>query len=338
MRQAVLSEPFQLHLRSVARPPAPAPGQALVRVRRVGICGTDLHAFEGRQPYFSYPRVLGHELAAEVIQVGKNPDGLQAGDPCVIIPYQHCGECLPCRQGKLNCCVLLQVLGVHVDGGLQDMIVVPAHALVRAEGLSADQMAMVENQSIGAHAVRRAQLLPGETVLVVGAGPIGFGAAQFARLAGADVLVTDVSEARLALARRWLAPRQALGAGPELVAALEDLTHGDLPAVVMDCTGNAAAMMQSFSYVGSGGRLVLVGLAQADITFHDPEFHRREMTLLGSRNATRLDFQQVIAGMAAGQVVTEPLTTRHVTLEELPAVFPTWLDPQAGVLKATVEL
>jgi 2-desacetyl-2-hydroxyethyl bacteriochlorophyllide A dehydrogenase len=256
----------------------------------------------------------------------------------VIIPYQHCGVCGACRQGKTNCCTQLKVLGVHMDGGLQDLIVVPAQALVRAEGLSLDQMAMVENQAIGAHAVRRAQLQPGETVLVVGAGPIGFGAAQFARLGGADVLVTDVSEARLALARRWLAPRQALIAGPELVTALADLTHGDLPAVVFDCTGSAAAMMQSFHYVGSGGRLVLVGLAQADITFHDPDFHRRELTVLSSRNATRLDFQQVIAGMAAGEVVTEPLTTRHVTLEELPAVFPTWLDPQAGVLKATVEL
>jgi 2-desacetyl-2-hydroxyethyl bacteriochlorophyllide A dehydrogenase len=338
MRQVVLSEPARLILHNVAEPAASAPGQALVRVRRVGICGTDLHAFEGRQPFFRYPRVLGHEIAAEVVQVGDNPAGLQAGDPCVIIPYLHCGACVACRQGKTNCCVRLQVLGVHIDGGLQDLLAVPTHALVPAHGLSLDQMAMVENQSIGAHAVRRAQLATGETVLVVGAGPIGFGVAQFARLEGAQVMVADLSEARLDLARRWLAPREALTAGPELEARLAELTGGDLPGVVFDCTGSAASMMQSFHYVASGGRLVLVGLAQADLTFHDPEFHRRELTVLSSRNATRQDFEHVIAAMAAGQVVTEPLTARHVALEELPAAFPAWLDPQAGVLKATVEL
>lgn len=337
MRRVVLSEPFQLSLQAAAAP-APGPGEALVRVRRVGICGTDLHAFQGRQPFFSYPRVLGHEISAEVVQAGDNPDGLRPGEACVVSPYLFCGACVACRQGKTNCCARLKVLGVHVDGALQDLLTVPAQALVRADGLSVEQMAMVENQSIGAHAVRRAQLQPGETVLVIGAGPIGFGVAQFAKLAGADLLVADISETRLELARRWLAPRQARPAGPQLEAELANLTGGDLPGVVFDCTGSPASMMQSFRYVGSGGRLVLVGLAQADITFHDPEFHRREMTLLGSRNATRLDFQKVIAGMAAGHVVTEPLTTRHVALEDLPDAFPSWLDPQSGVLKATVEL
>jgi 2-desacetyl-2-hydroxyethyl bacteriochlorophyllide A dehydrogenase len=337
MRRVVLLEPTHLQLQS-AEAPVPREGEALVRVRRIGICGTDLHAFQGRQPFFSYPRVLGHEISAEVVAVGDNPDGLQAGEPCVVSPYLYCGVCGACRQGKTNCCARLQVLGVHVDGGLQDLITVPAHALLRAEGLSLDQMAMVENQSIGAHAVRRAQIQPGETALVIGAGPIGFGVAQFARLAGAEVLVADISPARLELARRWLAPRQTLAAGPELEQQLADLTGGDLPSLVFDCTGNPASMMSAFRYVANGGRLVLVGLAQADITFHDPEFHRREMTLLSSRNATRADLQRVIAGMAAGQVVTEPLTTARVALDDLIPAFPNWLKPEAGVLKALVEL
>jgi 2-desacetyl-2-hydroxyethyl bacteriochlorophyllide A dehydrogenase len=337
MRRVVLLEPAQLQLQS-AEPPVPVPGEALMRVRRIGICGTDLHAFQGRQPYFSYPRVLGHEISAEVVAVGDNPDGLKAGALCVVSPYLYCGACGACRQGKTNCCVRLKVLGVHVDGGLQDLITVPAHALVRADGLSVEQMAMVENQSIGAHAVRRAQIQPGETALVIGAGPIGFGAAQFARLAGAEVLVADLSAARLEMARRWLAPRQALEAGPALEAQLAGLTGGDLPSVVFDCTGSPGSMMQAFRYVANGGRLVLVGLAQADLTFHDPEFHRREMTLLSSRNATRADLQHVIAGMAAGQVVTEPLTTARVALDDLIPAFPKWLKPEAGVLKALVEL
>src|SRR5258708_25089534 len=211
MRRIVLLEPAQLRMQA-AEPPMPGPGEALVRVRRIGICGADLHAYMGRQPFFSYPRVLGHEISAEVVTVGDNPDGLRAGETCVVSLYLYCGVCGACRQGKTNCCARLKVLGVHVGGGLQDLITVPAQALVRAEGLSLDQMAMVENQSIGAHAVRRAQIQPGETALVIGAGPIGFGVAQFARLAGADLLVADLSAARLELARRWLAPRQALAA------------------------------------------------------------------------------------------------------------------------------
>jgi 2-desacetyl-2-hydroxyethyl bacteriochlorophyllide A dehydrogenase len=337
MRRIVLLEPTQLQLQS-AEPPAPGPGEALVRIRRIGICGTDLHAFQGRQPFFNYPRVLGHEISAEVVTVGENPDGLKPGETCVVSPYLNCGVCGACRQGKTNCCARLKVLGVHVDGGLQDLLTVPADHLVRAEGLTLDQMAMVENQSIGAHAVRRAQIRPGETALVIGVGPIGFGVAQFARLAGAEVLVADLSPVRLEMARHWLAPRQALAAGPELEAQLAELTAGDLPGLVFDCTGSPASMMQSFRYVANGGRLVLVGLAQADITFHDPEFHRREMTLLSSRNATRGDLEHVIAAMAAGQVVTEPLTNARVPLDGLIPAFPNWLKPEAGVLKALVEL
>ena len=337
MRRIVLLEPAQLQLQS-AEAPVPGPGEALVRVRRIGICGTDLHAYRGRQPFFSYPRVLGHEIAAEVLAVGDNPDGLKPGEACVVSPYLYCGHCAACRQGKTNCCVQLKVLGVHVDGGLQDLLTVPAQALVRADGLSVEQMAMVENQSIGAHAVRRAQIQPGETALVIGAGPIGFGVTQFARLAGAEVLLADLSAARLELARRWLAPRQTLAAGPDLEQQLAALTNGDLPSLVFDCTGSPASMMSAFRYVGSGGRLVFVGLAQADLTFHDPEFHRRELTLLSSRNATRADLQHVIAGIAAGKVVTEPLTSARVALDDLIAAFPNWLKPEAGVLKALVEL
>jgi threonine dehydrogenase-like Zn-dependent dehydrogenase len=142
----------------------------------------------------------------------------------------------------------------------------------------------------------------------------------------------------LALAQRWLAPRETLTAGPQLEQQLADLTAGNLPSLVFDCTGSPASMMAAFRYVANGGRLVLVGLAQADITFHDPEFHRRELTLLSSRNATRADLQRVIAAMAAGQVVTEPLTTARVALADLILAFPNWLKPEAGVLKALVEL
>jgi 2-desacetyl-2-hydroxyethyl bacteriochlorophyllide A dehydrogenase len=337
MRRVVLAEPFHLELRDVSAP-APAPGEALVRVRRIGVCGTDLHAFRGRQPYFTYPRVLGHEIAAEIVEVGANPDGLRPGDLCVVSPYLWCGTCIACRQGKTNCCTRLKLLGVHLDGGLQEYLAVPPHVLVRADDLSLDQMALVENQAIGAHAVRRAQLQAGETVLVVGAGPIGLGVAQFAQQGAVRVLLADLSPIRLEFARLWLRPDHLLEAGEDMPEQLSALTGGDLPTAVFDCTGSPASMMAAFGYVAHGGRLVLVSLVQAAISFHDPEFHRREMTVLSSRNATRADFEHVIGGMAAARIVSEPLTTHRARLEQVVEVFPDWLKPEAGVIKAMVEL
>jgi 2-desacetyl-2-hydroxyethyl bacteriochlorophyllide A dehydrogenase len=336
MRRVTLAEPFQLVL-GEAPEPAAGPGEAVVRVRRIGVCGSDLHAYRGRQPFFTYPRVLGHEIAGEIIAIGENAEGLRPGDTCVVSPYQWCGRCIACRQGKINCCTRLKLLGVHTDGGMQETISVLPRALVRADGLSLEQMALVENQSIGAHAVRRAQLAPGETVLVIGAGPIGLGVAQFARLEGVRLLVADTSAKRLDFARQWLAPDACLDANADLPAQLAEQTAGDFPTAVFDCTGSPASMMAAFNFVAHGGRLILVSLVQGELSFDDPDFHRRELSVLSSRNATLDDFRHVIAAMAAGRIVTEPLTTHHVTLDGLVDAFPNWLTPEAGVIKAMVE-
>lgn len=337
MRCVVLAEPYQLEMRDVSVP-APGPEEALVRVRRIGVCGTDLHAYRGRQPYFTYPRVLGHEISAEVVEIEENPDGLRRGDVCVVSPYLWCGLCVACREGKTNCCTRLKLLGVHVDGGLQEYIVVPHRVLVRADGLSLEQMALVENQSIGAHAVRRAQLRKGENVLVIGAGPIGLGVTQFAKLNRARVIVTDVSEQRLDFARQWLKPDHLLNATTDLEPQLRELTAGDFPMAVFDCTGSSPSIMKAFNYVAHGGRLILVSLVQADITFHDPDFHKRELTVLSSRNATHEDFEHVIRSIVSGQIVTDPLITHRVSLDKVVGAFPDWLKPESGVLKAMVEM
>ena len=153
--------------------PGPGPGEALVSVRRIGICGTDLHAFRGRQPFFQYPRVLGHELGVEVLAVGEGVEAICPGDRCAIEPYLNCGKCIACRHGKTNCCASLQVLGVHTDGGMCERLIVPASKLHKSLTLTLDQLALVETLGIGAHAVDRAALMAGEVVLVIGAGPIG---------------------------------------------------------------------------------------------------------------------------------------------------------------------
>ncbi len=338
MRQIILREPLQFEIHSVDEPTVAA-GDALVRVRRIGICGTDLHAYRGRQPYFTYPRVLGHELAVEVINIAENnAAGLKAGDWAVPLPYLSCGECVACRRGKTNCCVKMRVLGVHQDGGMQEYLSLPADLLIRADGLSLDQMALVENQAIGAHAIRRAAIEPGEFALVVGAGPIGLGVIQFAKAAGAEVIALDIDDGRLGFCREQLGIEHTINASTDPLPHLERITNGDYPTVVFDATGNPQSMMNAFRYVAHGGRYVLVSLVNADITFSDPDFHKRETTLLSSRNATRADFEAVISAMQHETILTAPLITHKADFTEMIGDFESWLKPENRVIKAMVEL
>jgi 2-desacetyl-2-hydroxyethyl bacteriochlorophyllide A dehydrogenase len=337
MRQAVLEQPGRLVLADGPPPGPPGPDEALVRVRRVGVCGTDFHAFKGDQPFFSYPRILGHELGAELLEA-PNAGGLKTGDRCAVEPYIECGRCVACRRGRTNCCAKLEVLGVHVDGGMREFIKVPVRKLHRSESLSFEQLALVETLSIGAHAVGRAELEPGETVLVVGAGPIGLAVIQSARLRGVRVLATDVNEARLEFCRRQMGVEHTFPADASAEHALGAATRGEMPTVIFEATGNPASMERSFGFVASGGKLVLVGLCPSEIAFSDPEFHRREMTLLSSRNATAADFDRVLAAVEAGTLDTRPWVTHRASLADLGETLPSWIDPRAGVLKAMVEV
>lgn len=316
----------------------PGPGEALVAVRRIGICGTDLHAFRGRQPFFQYPRVLGHELGVEVLAIGENVVNIAPGERCAVEPYLNCGTCIACRRGKTNCCVRLQVLGVHTDGGMCEKLLLPASKLHSSSGLSLDQLALVETLGIGAHAVERAALKPDEAVLVVGAGPIGLSVMQFAKSAGVRLLAMDVNASRLEFAGTMMGVDETVLADENALSRIESLTGGDLPTAVFDATGNPESMMQAFQYVSHGGRLVFVGLFQGDVTFHDPFFHRREMTILSSRNSTAADFRQIISLMESGEVNTSPWITHRTNLDGMIAEFPSWLDPQNRVLKAMVDV
>ena len=168
-----------------------------MRIRRIGICGTDLHAYQGNQPFITYPRIFGHELAGEIDSIEDNPYDLKPGDPVVMVPYLECGKCIACRMGKTNCCTQLKVLGVHSDGGMRQWMLVPSDHLIKAESLDLDQVALVECMAIGAHAVRRAEIQPNEYVLIIGAGPIGLGTMQFAKADGAKVIVMVINDQRL---------------------------------------------------------------------------------------------------------------------------------------------
>src|SRR6187200_130629 len=179
MRTVVLEEPGRLAATSTRPPGGPPRGAALVRVHRVGVCGTDFHAWHGRQPFFTFPRILGHELGVEVLEVGDGVTAVSPGDRCAVEPYLNCGACAACRRGRGNCCERLQVLGVHVDGGMRELLHVPADKLHRSRALNLETLALVETLSVGAHAVARGRPTPSDLVLVVGAGPIGLSVAIF---------------------------------------------------------------------------------------------------------------------------------------------------------------
>ncbi|MNB91700.1 putative L-galactonate oxidoreductase [compost metagenome] len=313
-------------------------GKAIVRIRRIGICGTDLHAYQGNQPYFSYPRVLGHELAGVIEAVGDNEAGLHAGDQVSIVPYMHCGECSACAIGKTNCCKNMKVFGVHIDGGMRELVSIPLGHLIKTDGLTLDQAAMLEPLAIGAHAIRRSGLAAGDTVLVIGAGPIGLGVMALARYAGAEVIAMDVNEERLDFCRESAQVKHAVNALQPPQEQLAAITGEPKAAFVIDATGNAKSMMNAFGLVAHGGSLVYVGLVKSEITFNDPNFHSHEMSLMGSRNATMEDFDFVLKAISAGYVDIDRYITHRTSFEGMISCFDSWLKPESKVIKALVEI
>jgi 2-desacetyl-2-hydroxyethyl bacteriochlorophyllide A dehydrogenase len=312
--------------------------QSIIKIKRIGICGTDLHAFEGKQPFFEYPRILGHELAGELIAADNAP-GFKLGEAVTFIPYFSCGHCLPCRNGKPNHCVNIKVCGVHADGGMVEYLSVPSSSLVHGNGLNYDELALVEPLAIGAHGISRANVQPGEYVLVIGAGPIGLGTMEFARIAGAKVIAMDVNDARLQFCKEKINVDHIINATTEdVLAQLKEITNGDMPTVVIDATGSQAAINNSFQYMSHGARYVLIGLQKGDICFNHPEFHKREGTLMSSRNAVRADFEHVIDCLEKGLI--NPLTyiTNRVKFDEVKGEFANWLKPETKVIKAMVSL
>jgi 2-desacetyl-2-hydroxyethyl bacteriochlorophyllide A dehydrogenase len=311
-------------------------GEVLVRIRRIGICGTDMHIYGGTQPYLSYPRVMGHEISGEVAEASE-ASGLKRGDSVYIMPYLACHKCHSCRRGKPNCCMNIQVLGVHCDGGMTEFISIPEAFVFSCEGISLDEAAMLEFLAIGYHAVRRAAVASGDRVLVVGVGPIGIATALFARLAGAEVTVLDSRRDRLDFCLKELKIRHAVLLGPNTGNELAALSGDIFYDTVFDATGVPAAMEAGFGYVAHGGNYVLISVVSADIKFSDPEFHKRETTLMSSRNATVADFQGVLAAMKAGLVPSQALNTHKARLQDLPEIMPLWMKPSTGVIKAIVE-
>jgi len=311
---------------------------ALVAIKRIGICGTDLHAFTGNQPFFTYPRILGHELAGEVLAAGPEVVHVTKGNRVVVMPYLNCGKCKACRNGKTNCCINLKVLGVHIDGGMQEILSVPSDNLIPVNELSLDQAAIIEPLSIGAHALNRAKVVRGESIVVVGCGPIGLGIMKFARLLGVKVIAVDINPDRLAYAGEHIGIKFLVNAKEDPVAQIKELTNGDLADTVFDATGNKTALESGIDFVGHGGRYVLVGLFKGDLQFNHPTIHSKEISIICSRNATFTDFHQVMDVLYEEGFPIDSYITHRAPFERMIDHFNGWLEPENGVIKAMVSL
>ncbi|SFF67878.1 hypothetical protein SAMN04488033_10434 [Salegentibacter agarivorans] len=334
MKYIVCEEPGNFQLKEKDKP-VRKNNEALLRVKKVGICGTDLHAFSGNQAFFTYPRILGHELASEVVEIGENNRGIKVGDNVVVMPYISCGECVACRNGKTNCCSNISVIGVHSDGGMQEFITVRQDLLLPANQLSNDQMAIVEPLAIGAHAIRRAQLKEGETVVVVGCGPIGIGIIKLAQIAGAKVIALDMNDDRLEYAKNEIGADCIVNVTKDPVEKINEITGGDLADVVFDATGHKVALENGPDYMAHGGRYVLVGLSKGELIFIHPKIHAKESSILCSRNATVEDFEHVINVLE--EFPTTSFITHNVPFKDMIENFNSWTKPETGVIKATVD-
>jgi 2-desacetyl-2-hydroxyethyl bacteriochlorophyllide A dehydrogenase len=340
MKTITCQEPLKFEFTEKERP-KPTKGEVLVKIRRIGICGTDLHAFQGHQAFFEYPRVLGHELSGEVAEFGPETkkDKLSTGDNVLIVPYLHCGECVACRRGHTNCCANMQVIGVHQDGGMCEYLAVPETHVLKVDNLDLNAMALVECLAIGAHAVRRADIQNGDNTLVIGAGPIGLAAMQFAKAAGANVIALDLNQGRLDFCASDIGVSASVNPTKEdAIEKIKSLTNGEFCTSVIDATGHAGSMMGAVEYCSHSANLVYVGLSKDKISYDHPNIHKRELTIMCSRNATLEDFQHVADCLNDGRAKSTCMITHTCSFEEMIENFPSWTKAETGVIKAMVEL
>jgi 2-desacetyl-2-hydroxyethyl bacteriochlorophyllide A dehydrogenase len=340
LKSIILNQPFNFELVEKPFIDDYSADEAIVKIKRIGICGTDYHAFSGKQPFFSYPRVLGHELGAEIVALGSNnSENLKIGDKVSIEPYINCGVCDACNRGIINACENINVLGVHRDGGMTEMLKLPIHKIHKSDILSFDQLALVETLGIGYHAVERVNITHQDRVLIVGAGPIGLSAAQFAKQKGAEIYMADIHENRLdfvlknKLAHHKIVVNNMLEEG-----YIREIMNGLLPTIILDATGNSKSMNNAFNLIAHGGKIAFLGLFQGEVTFNDPNFHKKEVTLFASRNSMPNDFKTIIKMMESGLIDTTPWISHRTSFEYLPQVFPEWLASHQEVIKGMVEM
>ena len=350
MKAAVIVAPHEVEIREVERP-SPVPGEALVQIEAVGVCGSDLHAYEGTQPFFRYPQIGGHEVVGTVVELvpheeppapipGRGqPHPPAVGERVVLDPSMPCGGCYPCRTGRYNCCEQMRVLGVHAPGAFAEYMVAPLECLHGVSaGISADAAVMIEPLSIGVESTTRARVTEDDSVLIIGAGTIGLLAMQVLRMAGArEVIVSDVSEARLAVARQMGALHTVNPSAQDFAGAVRDLTDAQGFDLTFEAVGISATVAQSVAAVRDGGTVVWIGNSQKIVEVDMQAIVTRELQVIGSYGMNERDFSRALAMLSDGRIDVAPLITRRAALAEGPGLFDELLRDEA-VIKCVIEI
>jgi 2-desacetyl-2-hydroxyethyl bacteriochlorophyllide A dehydrogenase len=336
MKQVTLIKPYELEERDVEIPILKK-GELLVQIKNIGICGTDIHAFHGNQPYFTYPRVLGHELSGIIVDAKIENKSL-LGKPVSVLPYLSCGKCNSCLKGKTNCCANLHVMGVHVDGGFREYVSVPVdNIMVGREETDLEHLSMVEPLSISYHGIMRADILENDWVIIFGAGPIGIGALMFAKSKTNNIILIDINQNRITYCKSILGIEHSFNGNDEtLFEEIKELTNGHFADIVIDATGNKKSIQQQLRFLGHGGKWILIGLQREDLHINHPEFHKREATLMSSRNATKHDFKQVMDKIDNKEIDPALLITHTLDFEEVVNSFSSFIVDQTlikGIIK-----
>ncbi len=336
MKQVTLIKPYEFEDRDVEIPILKK-GELLVQIKNIGICGTDIHAFHGNQPYFTYPRVLGHELSGIIVDAKIDNKSL-IGKPVSVLPYLSCGKCNSCLKGKTNCCANLHVMGVHVDGGFREYLSVPEdNIMVGKNETNLEHLSMVEPLSISYHGIMRADILENDWVIIFGAGPIGIGALMFAKSKTNNIILIDINQNRITYCKSILGIEHSFNGNDEtLFEEIKELTNGHFADIVIDATGNKKSIQQQLRFLGHGGKWILIGLQREDLHINHPEFHKREATLMSSRNATKHDFKQVMDKIDNKEIDPALLITHTLDFEEVVNSFSSFIVDQTlikGIIK-----
>jgi threonine dehydrogenase-like Zn-dependent dehydrogenase len=344
MKALFLDAPGEWAVRDIP-PPQMGPGEILLRVRYVGLCGTDLSTFRGKNALVQFPRIPGHEISGTIERAGVDvPAHLRPGANATLLPYKSCGYCPSCRQGRFNTCRLNQTLGVQRDGAMTEWIVVPWENVRASAKLSLRELCLVEPLTIGAHATARGRVNEKDIVLVIGCGTVGLGAIAASAHRGATVIALDMDDGKLAVAKRAgathtiRAEQNEGAAGSAVREHILALTGGDGPGVVIEAVGTPETFRLAVEIAAFAGRVVYIGFAKEPVSYETRWFVLKELDILGSRNATPEDFEAVIAMLERGEFPVDETIGSVVPLEKAGEALRAWSENPFSFRKIQVEV
>ena len=334
MKSVCLKQPGEISLVDIPRTER-GEGEILIKVRSAGICGSDIGAYKGVNPLVSYPRIIGHEIAGEVVEVPDDEVGLMPGDRVILEPYVYCGHCYPCSIGHTNCCENLTVRGVHIEGGMAEYVSHPRHLLHKVpDSIPWNLVPMAEPLVISMHAVRQSETKAGEHVVIFGAGQIGLLAAQYALTLGAIPIIVDPVDERLALARSLGITHTINPVSSDALEAIKVITKGRMAEVVIEASGAAPAIRNAIDYVSYAGRISLVGWPKNDIALPTALITKKDLTIRGSRNSVG-QFPESLRLIAEGKINVAALLTKSVSIDDTPATVVDIAEHPERYLKVT---